>query len=86
MLHNLVIVKPGQMEKTGKAALSLGIQGPDEGFIPPSPDVLHNTCLLQPGSSQSIYFTAPSKPGNYPYLCTYPGHYQTMNGIMKVVK
>jgi azurin/glucose/arabinose dehydrogenase len=86
MLHNLVIVKPGRMEKTGKAALSLGIQGPDEGFIPPSPDVLYNTCLLQPGASQSIYFTAPSKAGDYPYLCTYPGHYQTMNGVMKVVK
>jgi azurin len=86
MLHNLVIVKPGRMEKTGKAALSLGIDGPDQGYIPSSPDILYNTCLLQPGTSETIYFTAPLKTGKFPYLCTYPGHYQTMNGIMEVVQ
>lgn len=84
MLHNLVIVRPGQLRAVGKAALGLGIDGPDLGYIPRSAEVLFNTCLLQPGASQSIYFTAPEKPGNYPYLCTYPGHYLTMNGVMKV--
>jgi azurin len=86
MLHNVVIVKPGQMEKTGQAALRMGIDGPNLGYVPDASDVLYNTCLLQPETSESIYFTAPEKPGNYPYLCTYPGHYKTMNGMMKVVK
>ena len=85
MLHNLVIVRPGKLQAVGKAALQLGIDGPDRGYIPSSGDVLFNTCLLQPGASQSIYFTAPLRPGDYPYLCTYPGHYLTMNGVMKVV-
>ena len=85
MLHNLVVVRPGALATVGKAALQLGIDGPDMGYIPDSREVLFNTCLLQPGASQSIYFTAPDQPGNYPFMCTYPGHYLTMNGIMKVI-
>lgn len=85
MLHNLVIVRPGLLDKTGKAALTLGIDGPGMGYVPPGDGVLFATCLLQPGGSQRIYFTAPETPGIYPYLCTYPGHYRTMNGVMKVI-
>ncbi len=84
MLHNLLIVKPGKLKATGVAAAQLGLDGSELGYIPASDDVLFNTCLLQPNSSQSIYFTAPEKAGDYPYVCTYPGHYLSMNGVMKV--
>lgn len=84
MLHNVVIARPGSLDAVGKAALTMGIDGPDLGYVPRSDAVLFNTCLLQPGASQSLYFTAPEKPGSYPYLCTYPGHYLKMNGIMHV--
>jgi plastocyanin len=33
----------------------------------------------------AIEFTAPSAPGDYPYVCTFPGH-STMRGILKVTK
>jgi len=31
-----------------------------------------------------IYFRSPRKPGIYPYLCTYPGHWQVMQGKLTV--
>ena len=33
-----------------------------------------------------LEFTAPEKPGDYEFVCTFPGHYMLMRGIMKVVK
>ena len=33
-----------------------------------------------------LRFKAPSKPGIYPYVCTFPGHWVIMNGIMVVVR
>lgn len=84
MLHNLLVTRPGQLKTVGLAAAQLALDGSALGYIPPSPDVLFHTCLLQPGEAQTIYFTAPAQPGDYPYVCTYPGHYLTMNGTMKV--
>jgi uncharacterized cupredoxin-like copper-binding protein/glucose/arabinose dehydrogenase len=84
MLHNLVIVAKGKAETVGKLAMEMGLDGSKLGYIPASPDVLFNTCLLQPETAQSIYFVAP-KAGEYPYICTYPGHYFVMKGTMKVI-
>jgi azurin len=40
--------------------------------------------MLDHGQSEVISFTAP-EPGDYPYVCTFPGHAQLMRGVMKVV-
>lgn len=85
MLHNVVIVTPGSADDVGSAAMNLGLQGEKLSFVPNSSKVLFHTSLLQPNKSETIYFTAPAKPGDYPYVCTYPGHYLVMRGIMKVV-
>lgn len=83
--HNLVISKPG----TKDALLGLAMQmaaAPDgmaKGFLPASPDILFNTKLLMPNTSETIEFTAPAA-GDYPYVCTFPGHGAIMNGVMKV--
>jgi azurin len=86
MLHNMIITPPGQADPVGEMALDMGIDGPKNDYVPSTDKVLFYTSLLQPGSSQSIYFTAPSEPGDYQYVCTYPGHYITMRGIMQVVR
>lgn len=85
MLHNVVFTTPGSADAVGQAALNMGLDGERLFFVPNSSKVLYNTSLLQPGKSESIYFTAPDKPGEYPYVCTYPGHYLVMRGILKVV-
>jgi azurin/glucose/arabinose dehydrogenase len=84
MLHNLVIVKAGAATRVGEAALRLGLDGAKLGYVPPSDDVLYHTALLEPSKSETIYFVAPDAPGDYPFVCTFPGHYVTMQGTMYV--
>ena len=84
MLHNLVVVKPGMGAKVGEAALKLGLDGQKMDYVPTSDDVLFNTSLLEPQKAQAIYFVAPTTPGEYSYVCTFPGHYLTMQGTMRV--
>ena len=85
MLHNFVITKPGAANKVGELAVKMGLKGERMSFIPASPDVLFNTVLLHPKENDTIYFTAPTQTGDYQYICTYPGHYLVMRGVLKVV-
>jgi len=84
MLHNLIIVNPGKADAIGQEAVNLGLDGLAKGFIPESKEVLFHTNLMQPHTSDAIYFKAPSKPGRYQYVCTFPGHADIMRGVMVV--
>jgi azurin len=46
-------------------------------------DVLAATKLLGPGESETITFTV-DEPGDYQFVCTFPGHFAMMRGIMVV--
>jgi azurin len=83
--HNIVIAKPGTKDKLLALAMAMAAapDGMAKGFIPESPDILFHTKLLQPNTSETLEFTAPAA-GEYPYLCTFPGHGIIMNGVMKV--
>lgn len=85
LLHNLLIVTPGNLEAVAQEALNMGLQGPQLDYVPQSDDVLFHTSLVGINESQSIYFTAPGRPDDYPYVCTFPGHWQTMQGTMTVI-
>lgn len=84
MLHNLLIVKPSTVDKVGKAALELGLEGAQQNYIPNLDEVIFHTGILEPESSETIYFVAPSKAGNYTFVCTFPGHYTLMQGTLRV--
>jgi putative heme-binding domain-containing protein len=86
MPHNMVITAPGGMLEVGQLAEKMGPAGEAKSYIPDSPKVLFATKLLLPGQFAKLQFTAPSKPGAYPYVCTFPGHYLIMNGVMTVVE
>lgn len=86
MLHNLVITKPGAADHVGEAATRLGLNGEKVGFVPSAAGVLFHTRLLGPSEKEAIYFTAPMQPGDYEYVCTYPGHYVVMRGVLRVTK
>lgn len=56
-------------------------------YIPPDSEsqVLAHTKLLGPGESDSVTFNAPFVPGDYDFVCTFPGHAtQGMKGSMTV--
>ncbi|MDF9797359.1 glucose/arabinose dehydrogenase/uncharacterized cupredoxin-like copper-binding protein [Catalinimonas alkaloidigena] len=84
MLHNLVITKPNTIEQVSDASMQMGLEGPQRGYIPKSDNILYHTCILQPETSESIYFVAP-EVDEYKYVCTFPGHSKVMRGVMKVV-
>lgn len=86
MLHNFVLTSPGSGNAVGELVMKMGLDGEQYNFIPASPKVLAHTVLLQPGQSDTIYFTAPKVPGLYPFICTYPGHYMVMKGVIRVMK
>jgi putative heme-binding domain-containing protein len=88
MPHNLVVVAPGALEEIGQAAEKLPLTPDSQGrlYIPDSPKILHATKLVEPGQQAKLAFTAPEVPGDYPYVCTFPGHWRRMTGTLAVVK
>lgn len=86
MLHNLVVVKPTTAIQVGEEALKMGLEGSQKNYIPDSDNVLFHTNILSPESSESIYFEAPTVPGEYMYVCTFPGHAYVMQGVLRVVR
>jgi putative heme-binding domain-containing protein len=87
MPHNFVITQPGALEEIGQLA-EASAQQPEfarRQYVPQSPKVLLASVLLQPRQTQKLSFVAPTEPGVYPYVCTYPGHYRRMHGALYVV-
>lgn len=87
MIHNLLIAKGDSkhIDKLAEKALALGGKGLEMGFIPEDDSIIASIGLVQPGEKAKISFKAPSANGDYPYVCTFPGHSLSMRGIMKVV-
>ena len=81
MKHNVVILDDAAaIDRVGIAAISAA----DQGYIPDDEAILFYTPLAGPQETVEVTFTAPSEPGAYPYICTYPGHYVLMRGVMTV--
>lgn len=87
MPHNFVIIEPGALEEIGLLAEASAQQPAFAAryFVPQSRKVLLSSTLLQPRDTQKLSFVAPTKPGIYPYVCTYPGHWRRMYGALYVV-
>ncbi|MFT4549004.1 MAG: azurin [Verrucomicrobiales bacterium] len=86
MPHNLVIVKPRAVEQVGMASFAM-LNDPDAGkkhYIPETESVIAHTFVVPAGSQHTLHLKAPSEPGDYPYICTFPGHWQAMRGVLKV--
>jgi azurin/glucose/arabinose dehydrogenase len=86
MFHNFVLCKPGAGQSVGAAALELGVDGTDLHYVPRDhADVIVHSLVLQPEETDRIYFTAPTTPGDYDYICSFPGHFSLMKGILRVI-
>jgi azurin len=87
MQHNLVIAQIGALKTVGEAAdkLASDPKAAEMDYVPRIPEVLFATKLVDPQKTERLSFIAPEKEGDYPFVCTFPGHWSIMNGIMKVV-
>ena len=84
--HNWALCRPGTLAKVGDLVNKI-IADPDAArrqYVPKSDDVLVYTDITTPQEKSDIFFRAPTQPGRYPYLCTFPGHWMVMNGEMIV--
>ncbi len=87
MPHNFVIAQSGSLEEIGMSAEETAQQpgAADRNYVPQSTKILLASTLLQPRASEKLSFVAPTQPGVYPYVCTYPGHWRRMYGALYVV-
>jgi len=86
MQHNLVLIQRGSTAAFGKIVDKF-LQSPDAAkmeYVPKSRYVLGATQMLDPEESGAIQLTLPDKPGTYPFVCTFPGHWQMMQGVIEV--
>jgi len=84
--HNWLLAQPRALQALGEKCnlMITDPQGLAKHYVPDSPDVLAYTDMVQPQGEFIIHFTAPSDKGDYPYLCTFPGHWMVMNGVLVV--
>ena len=85
--HNVLILKPGTKDKIGALAEAM-LTDPEalkKNYVPASPNILHSTKLVNPGGTETLKFTI-KEPGDYPIICTFPGHWRLMNAILKIEK
>ena len=88
MPHNLVVGQPGSLQEIGPKGGAMPPPADPEAkaYVPDTPLVLQSTRLVNAGDAVRLNFTAPAKPGQYIYVCTFPGHWVRMYGVMLVVE
>jgi len=80
MGHNFVLLKK-EVDITDFAMKAMKAR--DNEYIPEGDDIIAFTKLIGGGESDTIIFDAPEK-GSYTYICSFPGHYGLMRGILIV--
>jgi len=88
MMHNWVLLTPGSVDEVGSLADQMAAlpDGITRGYLPESDKILHASKLLNPKETEEIVFDAPTEPGEYPYICTFPGHWRIMQGVLTVAE
>ncbi len=84
MAHNWVLLKKGT---DGKVFADAAVTAQATDYLPAAlaDQVIAHTKLLGAKQSDEITFKAPTEPGEYPFVCTFPAHYLSgMQGVMVV--
>ena len=86
MGHNVVILNAGGTVADFGAAVMQNGGSVENGYLPEAlaDQVLAATELIGGGEETTITFTAPDA-GEYVFLCTFPGHFAVMKGVMTSV-
>jgi azurin len=79
MKHNIVVLKSADdIDSVGKAAITA------TNYVPETAQIIAASDLIGPGESTDLVVNIPTAPGEYPFICTFPGHYQVMQGKIVV--
>ena len=84
MAHNWVLLKKGA---DPKAFVDAAVVAAATDYVPAAlaDQVLAHTKLLGPKQSDEVNFKAPTEPGEYHFLCSFPAHFLSgMTGVMVV--
>ena len=79
-----VLAAVGKADEVANLAIALGNDGFGKQWRPDTPLILWGSTMIDYDEETVISFTAPP-PGDYPYVCTFPGHAMMMRGVMKVL-
>ncbi len=84
MGHNWVLLAAGV---DAQAFVITAAESPTTDYVPVARkgDMLAATKLLGPAEQDTVTFNAPTAPGRYVFLCSFPGHFQVgMQGVLIV--
>lgn len=84
MSHNVVVLNSTADDVINRVGTKAIEAGEANEYIPEDEAIIAHTPLASPGETVTVTFTAPSTPGEYKYICTFPGHYMMMQGVMVV--
>ena len=84
MGHNWILLKKGVDPKTFADG---AVMAAATDYIPANQadNIIAHTKLLGPKQSEEVTFKAPTEPGEYNFLCSFPAHFLTgMKGVLVV--
>ncbi|MEF8939472.1 MAG: plastocyanin/azurin family copper-binding protein [Salinivenus sp.] len=84
MQHNVVVLNSTEddvFRRVGEAGMQAGSAN---DYVPEDDAIIAYTPMSKPGETVSVTFTVPEETGDYGYVCTFPGHWATMQGTMRV--
>jgi azurin len=84
MGHNWVLLKAGS-DPAAFAAAAVTAKATD--YIPAGlkDQIIAHTALIGPRKTDEITFKVPEAAGDYPFLCSFPAHFQVgMKGVLTV--
>ena len=84
MIHNIVLLTSDSAEEATRIGMAALAAGEAMDYVPEDEAILAYTPMANPGETVEVTFTAPSEPGSYRFICTYPGHFATMQGVLVV--
>lgn len=84
MAHNWLLLV---MDADVQAFTNAASKARDNDYVPTdmSDQIIAQTGLAAGGETTEVTFTAPEEPGDYDYVCSFPGHYAaSMSGTLRV--
>jgi azurin len=84
MGHNFVLLTAAA---DPAAFVAVAAEAPTTDYVPASrkSEIIAATKLLGPNEQDTVTFAAPTTPGRYTFLCSFPGHFAVgMRGVLIV--